>query len=302
MSKKHFVKRLILIINKLRNSPCSFKEIQQYLCMQSDLDSENYDISLRTFQRDLKEIYLIFDIDIKPIHSKGLYTIDRDIDDKNTDRLLECFTLFDAISSTEILSKDIHLENRRPLGTEHMHELLIAIKNKLQVAFTHEKFWIENTEKQTRTVYPLALKEARNRWYLVAQDSKDRVIKTFGLDRISDLEITRRKFEAPSDFDAVKRFEHSFGIISDGTTPEKIRLCFSHRQADFIKSFPLHHSQTIVSENEYECIIELFLSPTYDFIMELLSIGKEVKVQEPESLKNKMIEVLQATLQQYITN
>lgn len=73
----------------------------------------------------------------------------------------------------------------------------------------------------------------------------------------------------------------------------------SHGQADYIKSLPLHHSQTIVSEDETECIIELFMSPTYDFQMELLSLGKEVKVQEPESLKNKMIEMLEATLKQY---
>ncbi len=302
MSKKHFIKRLILIINKLRKESFSFEEIQRYLSEHTYDDSENYDISLRTFQRDLKEIYLIFNIDIILIRSEGKYKIIRDMDDKKTDRLLECFTIFDAISSTEILSKDIFVENRRPLGTEHMLELLKAIKNKFQVEFTHEKFWKENAEKQTRTVYPLALKEARNRWYLVAKDSKDRVIKTFGLDRISDLEITRRNFEAPSDFDVGKKFEHSFGIISEGTTPEKIRLCFSHRQADFIKSFPLHHSQTIVSENENECIIELFLSPTYDFVMELLSIGKEVKILEPESLKSKMIAMLEETLKQYKVN
>ena len=41
------------------------------------------------------------------------------------------------------------------------------------------------------------------------------------------------------------------------------------------------------------------MSPTYDFIMELLSIGQEVKVLEPESLKNKMIEMLEATLKRY---
>ncbi|MFV5695154.1 WYL domain-containing protein [Flavobacterium sp. LB3P122] len=35
------------------------------------------------------------------------------------------------------------------------------------------------------------------------------------------------------------------------------------------------------------------------FIMKLLSIGQEVKVLEPESLKNKMIKMLEATLKHY---
>jgi proteasome accessory factor B len=55
----------------------------------------------------------------------------------------------------------------------------------------------------------------------------------------------------------------------------------------------------VVSENETECIMELYLSPTYDFVMELLSIGKEVKVLEPESLKKEIIERIKATLQHY---
>jgi predicted DNA-binding transcriptional regulator YafY len=118
----------------------------------------------------------------------------------------------------------------------------------------------------------------------------DGVFKTFGLDRISDLNMTRKKFEYPNDFNPEEKFKYSFGIITEGTKPDKIKRCLSHGQADYIKSLPLHHSQRIVSENEKECVIELFMSPTYDFIMELLCIGQEVKVLEPESGKTGQID------------
>ena len=299
MSKKQFIKRHHLIINKLRSNPCSFKDLQDHLEKHSLDEAENYMISKRTFERDVEEIWGIYKIIIKYQRSQNVYQIIEDSDEVKTDRLIESFQIFNALSISDSVLNQIIIEKRKPLGVELMHNLLHAIKNKFEVQFTHEKFWKANNEKKIRIVYPLALKEARNRWYLIAQDSKDGIVKTFGLDRISNLNMTSKKFECPNDFNPEEKFQYSFGIISDGTKPEKIKLCLSHGQADYIKSLPLHSSQKIVSENETECVIELFMSPTYDFIMELLSMGQEVKVLEPESLKNKMIEMLKAALKLY---
>lgn len=298
MSKKQFIKRHHLIINKLRSNPCSFKNIQDYLEKHSIDDDENYMISKRTFERDVQEIWEIYKVDIKYQRSQNVYQIMEDADGLN-DRRIESFQIFNALSISDSVSNQIIIEKRRPLGTENMHGLLHAIKNKFEVQITHQKFWNKNNEKKKRVVYPLALKEARYRWYLVAQDPKEGVVKTFGLDRIADLDITRKKFEYPKEFNPEEKFRHSFGIITDGIKPKKIKLWLSNGQADYIKSLPLHHSQKIVSENEKECVIELFMSPTYDFIMELLSIGQEVKVLEPESLKKEIVKRLEDTLKQY---
>jgi predicted DNA-binding transcriptional regulator YafY len=62
---------------------------------------------------------------------------------------------------------------------------------------------------------------------------------------------------------------------------------------------PLHHSQKIIFENETECVIELYMSPTYDFVMELLSMGAEVKVIEPKILQEEIRGKLEATLGLY---
>lgn len=299
MSKKQFIKRHHLIINKLRSNPCSFKELQDYLEKHSIDEEENYVISKRTYERDVIEIRDIYKIEIEYNRSQNVYEIVYDADEVKTDRIIESFQIFNALSISDSVSNHIIIEKRKVIGAENMHGLLHAIKNKFEIQFTHEKFWKANNEKKTRTVYPLALKEARNRWYLIALDTKEGVFKTFGLDRMSNLDISRKTFESPKNFNPADKFQYSFGIISDGTKPEHIKLWLSHDQADYIKSLPLHHSQKIVSENEKECVIELFMSPTYDFMMELLSMGHEIKVLEPESLKNKMIEMLEATLKRY---
>ena len=56
MSKKQFIKRHHLIINKLRSNPCSFNDLQGYLQRHSIDDEENYMISKLTFERDIQEI------------------------------------------------------------------------------------------------------------------------------------------------------------------------------------------------------------------------------------------------------
>lgn len=298
MSKKQFLKRYSLIINKLRKNASSFEEIQKYLAEQSINDEENYEISIRTFQREIKEIASTHNIEIKYFRSEKVYRIVYDGNEERNERLMENFEIIDALKISNNLANHLILENRRPLGTNNMNYLIHSIKNKNEITFSYSKYWTEVDTQ--RKVQPLALKEARYRWYLVAIDLKDNHIKTFGLDRISNLETTKLKFVLPENFNPEETFRHSFGIINeDNKEPQKIVLSFSFEQGKYIKSLPLHHSQKELINNEEEYRIELFLQPTYDFVMELLSIGAEVKVVEPESLKKEMIKKLQATLNRY---
>lgn len=300
MSKKQFLKRYSLIINKLRKKTSSFEEIQKYLAEQSINDEENYEISIRTFQREIKEIASTHGIVITYNRSQGVYEIVHDGNEDRNERLMESFEIIDALKISTNLSNDLILEKRKPLGTNNMNYLIHSIKNRNEISFSYSKYWTEKLVDTQRKVQPLALKEARYRWYLVAKDLKDHRIKTFGLDRITNLEITNSKFEMLKNFNLEEIFHYSFGIINeDNKEPQKIVLSFSFDQGKYIKSLPLHHSQEELINDEKEYRIELLLHPTYDFVMELLSIGAEVKVLEPESLKKEMIEKLEATLNRY---
>ncbi|WP_395051490.1 helix-turn-helix transcriptional regulator [Flavobacterium sp.] len=300
MSKKQFLKRYSLIINKLRKNASSFEEIQKYLVEQSINDEENYEISIRTFQREIKEIASTHNIEIKYFRSENVYKIINDGNEERNERLMESFEIIDALKISSNLSNHLILEKRKPLGTNNMNYLIHAIKNRKEIRFFYSKYWTEELVDTQRKVQPLALKEARYRWYLVAKDLKDNRIKTYGLDRITNLEITNLKFIFPENYNPEEAFRHSFGIINeDNKEPQKIVLSFSFEQGKYIKSLPLHHSQKELTNDEKEYRIELLLHPTYDFVMELLSIGAEVKVLEPESLKNEMIKKLEATLNRY---
>jgi predicted DNA-binding transcriptional regulator YafY len=137
---------------------------------------------------------------------------------------------------------------------------------------------------------------------LIGLDKAKNEIRTFGLDRISSIQILKNHYEKPNTNLLKENFNHSFGIIIGDNLPEKVLLEFSLFQAHYIKSMPLHHSQKIIHEDTNKCIIELFIYPTQDFIMELLSFGSEVKVLEPEYLVSTLVETLEQTLSVYKNN
>jgi predicted DNA-binding transcriptional regulator YafY len=301
MSKKESFSRYFLIIKKLQKKPASLAEIFDYLEKESAFKDYDFTISKRTFQRDLDDIKTIFDIFIQYDFSKKVYFIEDRGRQEITDRILEAFDTFNALNLSDRLSNHIHFEKRKPQGTEHLYGLLHAIKNKVQVSFTYQKFWEE--ELSSRTVEPYALKESKNRWYILANDLKDKQVKTFALDRITDLEISNKRFQIPANFNVNEYFKYSFGIISPNEMkPEEVILSFDPIQGKYIKSLPLHESQLILTDNEEELIIKLNIFLTHDFLMELLSFGDSVKVIKPESLISELKTTVKNVLRLYGDN
>jgi predicted DNA-binding transcriptional regulator YafY len=291
--------RYHLIIKKLRRKDCTFDEIKDYLSLESDLQERNLNVSKRTFQRDIDAINAIYNIHIQFDFSNQVYYINYDNQLELNNRLLEVLDMFNALNISERLSKNIQFEQRKAQGTAYLHDFLEAIKRKQIIKFGHQKFW--DSEITNRKVKPLALKEFRSRWYVIAEDTKDSKIKSFGLDRIHEPKISRESFDLPENFDVNDFYRHSFGIIGpNNNVPEEIILSFNSDQKKYIKTLPLHPSQEIISETDQELVIRLKLIITFDFIMELLSMAGNLKVIQPQSLINEIKTKAQDILNQYI--
>jgi len=300
MSVDQTLKRYNKIISLLRMRDMSYQELQDEIAMDPDAFEYNMLTSQRTLQRDIQGIASVYEIEITSDKSRNKYYIKEDIIDIQTSRIRENYELVNAIRMAKGFVNTLIFENRRHLGTEHMAGLIYAIQNNLFAEFEYLKFWDDSNSK--RKVKPISLKEARNRWYLVAMDEKDGNIKNFSLDRIQDLNITQTKFK-PVSYNAHEAFEDSFGIIN-GTNENAVDiiLSFTPQQGRYIKSLPLHHSQNLIQENKEEIRFSYFIKPTYDFKMELLSYGDQVKILEPESLKQTIIENMEDALKRYQLN
>lgn len=298
MSKLIYFKRYLYIIDRLRSRPCSFVELQEYVIRKLENEDINtgFEYAVRTFERDKKDISILFGIKVEYERKDKVYYIDEeDIEDQSVTRMIDAFSIHHALQEGNKLSPSVFLEKRKSLGTEHIHGIIHAIQNLYILKFTHKKHW-EDFSTQ-REVKPIALKESQQRWYLIAWDKKDERVKTFGLDRISNLKITDTKFKAIS-YNVEKEFQHAFGVQTDEPV-QKVVLEFSWLQGNYIKSFPLHESQHILEENGETVLIVIHIHTTNDFIMELLKYGSNVKVLEPISLQNEMKSRILAMTKRY---
>jgi len=300
MPKETYISRFSLIIKRLERGPANYEQIARYLQDESAIQDKDFNISLRTLQRDIRDIYNQLQIEIvnEKKGDKRYFIKSRPETQEQSQRLLESYQVINAIHAAQDFSGIVFLENRKPKGLEHFYGLLYAIKNKRIVNFQHYKYWDETITN--RTVHPLALKESQGRWYLVAVDTKDNQLKTFGLDRMTDIDIAKAKYRETYDYDLKELFTHSFGIISlDSEKPQTVRLQFSYEQGQYVKTYPLHASQKIIEENNKVVIMELILFITYDLIRELLSYGTELVVISPAKLCNEMKKQLKNTLKKY---
>lgn len=300
MPKETFISRFALILRRLEKGPATYEQIARYLEDESIIQDKNFLISKRTLQRDIKDIYSQLNIEIanEKKGDKRYFIKNRAETEEYGERLLESYQIVNAINAAQVFSNFVYLESRKPKGMDHFYGLLHAIRNKRILTFEHFKYPDGGLTK--RKVHPLALKESQGRWYLIAVDTKDKRLKTFGLDRMENLEINKLKFKETYSPDLQNFFTYSFGISRpDETNPELIRLKFSHEQAQYIKTFPLHNSQKLIEEDKNNLVVEIKVYITYDLLKELISYGSDLEVLSPLSLRNVIKKSLLKTLSLY---
>lgn len=299
MAKQDYIFRYLSIIKKLRFSKeATFKEISEYLTKESEYQDRPFSISTRTFHRDLNEIRDLFKIDIQFDFPGQVYFIAEDANNDLNNRMLESVDTINSLKVISDVTKYMFFEKRKAIGSHHFHGLLHAIKNRIVISLTHQKY--EYDDPTERLVEPLALKESRNRWYLFAKDTNDKRLKTFGLDRVKDFTYTSKRFEYPQNLDVNEIFRHCFGVMNpENEKPEEIILSFDPEQGKYIKSYPIHDTQTILTDTENEFRIKLHLYITHELIMELLSYGDTFQVISPKRLGKELAKIYKNALKPY---
>jgi hypothetical protein len=317
MAKLEQIHRLLYIAELLKNKPngITYEETKGFLEEKFQEKGFELKFSEKTFKRDRNLIAEILGLESKYKKSSGTFALNNEELEEDSEDTLEDVLLIEAYRKSKRNSKIILFEKREPKGLYHFSDFVDAIKRNRVVSFQYQKFYENQPEK--RVVVPYALKESQNRWYLLATDfsteNKKSVeellannektqfpkIKSFGLDRISNVEIHHTK---QLRFDEILEdsFKNSFGVSSTlDQTPQEIVLSFTPHQGKYIKSLPLHHSQEIVIDSEKEFRIKLTLYPTFDFTQEILSHGQNVMVISPESFRNEIKKEIQIMLNNY---
>lgn len=243
-----------------------------------------------TFNRWREAIFDQFSITIDCQKTGGyLYYIanPEDIDD---DRLKKW--MLDSFAVGNIIGENLSLKGRIlvdeiPSGRDYLTTILEAMKENRIVNITYRPF--KKSHGFSFPIEPYCVKLFENRWYVLAHNVRYGDIRLYGLDRMEDVEVTDNTFRIPKDFDAEEFFSGSYGVvIGTGEKPEKIILRANKDHKHYLKSLPLHHSQRLIEDAGEYADFELFLSPTYDFVMKLLQVGSMIEVIEPSHLRKTM--------------
>jgi predicted DNA-binding transcriptional regulator YafY len=124
-------------------------------------------------------------------------------------------------------------------------------------------------------------------------------MRTFGLDRITDLEIQDKFFIPSSTINPLQNFADAIGVIYSIDEKQKVVLSFTPSQGYYVKSLPMHASQRILIDDEAECRIELNIVTNYELLQQILMHHNQVKVLEPKSLVEQVKAHLENALNQY---
>lgn len=173
-------------------------------------------------------------------------------------------------------------------GIHHIETLGQAIINKTPLKISYKPFWEEEMEL---LVHPCFLKQYNNRWFLLAWNEKAKRIHNFPLDRIIYIQQAGGIEYPQIDIDFTQYFDDIIGVTNyDNREVEAIRLRVKKRRYDYIRTKPLHLSQTMLKDLETEdsVFIELKVKVNIELKKLLLSYGDDIEVVAPRSLRDSM--------------
>jgi predicted DNA-binding transcriptional regulator YafY len=181
-------------------------------------------------------------------------------------------------------------------GSDFLYPLIESIRNKQVIEIYYQPFY-EDKPYFTH-VHPYLLKEFHYRWYLIGLHDQKKELRTYGLDRIWEIKVIHKKY-IPLNFSPKEYFKNTVGVISPTGKPQKIRIEVKKPQAQYLITQSLHVSQNIDFEDESRIIFTYHIHPTYEFKVMILGLGNDVKVLEPETFRNEIIEEMKGALAGY---
>ncbi len=183
-------------------------------------------------------------------------------------------------------------------GLELFADLFGYIRNKSVLEITYQGF--KQNTPQAYTIHPYFLKQYNNRWFLFGLNDENRLIQNLPLDRIKSIQLIKKEYIENSIVDFNEYFEDVIGVtVLQDEKPQIIKLFIEKDRWPYIKSKPLHGSQKTKSENDDGALIEMELIVNNELIALLFSYGEDLRVLEPDSLKQKMIEKANSLLKNY---
>lgn len=256
------------------------------------------DMPRRTFYNYREAIAQLFDIEILCDTSTYEYYIDEGSAQQEnvTAWLLDSTATNNMITASRDIADKVFLENV-PSARGFLPIVMESLRGNIALTLDYHPYTRSRATKGVE-LEPYFTKIFKQRWYVVGRNVKDDKIKTYALDRMTDVRLSGRTFAVPDDFNAAEYFKDAFGIIVDQGEVKTIRIQAGATQAKYFRALPLHPSQQEYAHDLYS-IFEYRMRITPDLVNELLSYGSRITVLSPAELKAAITTELRRSLSNY---
>jgi len=153
-------------------------------------------------------------------------------------------------------------------------------------------------ELSERQVSPQRLTQYRNSWYLDAWCHKAEGLRSFALERITELTLSEAEAKEVSAAALGRHFDQSYGIFS-GPARHRAQIRFSAEMARWVAEEQWHPDQTGSFDDRGGWLLELPFSDSRELIMDILRYGPEVEVLAPDFLREAVREAAEKTAGRY---
>lgn len=220
----------------------------------------------------------------------------------------------DYVKPQPILQFD---ENPLTSGTEHFDILCRCIMRQKPINIVYQPYRdtpdVRGFEDLELLIHPYWLKEYNYRWYLFGYVSKEgrklpgelrRGLSAYPLDRIKEVSEDKSvSFRFPQKEEVAHYFDNVIGatVYADRPVEHIVLRAKDRTEYNYYKSNPFHKSQkTVLNDPVYgKRVITIDVVPNYELYSLLLSCRDNIEVVAPESVRNKLIELLESSLNLY---
>ena len=294
---KNLIEKYLWIIDILtRYKSLSKQDLCSY--WRNSRLSNGEDLPDRTFYHYRRSIEDIFNIKIECDRS-GRYYIDEEgsaLNKSITNSLLESAAMSSVFQNTNLPPGRMEIEDV-PSAREFLPLVVEAIKMSRKLEFTYAGF--SRSRAETGIIFrPYFIKRYKQRWYMIGLKEKGMSIRTYALDRVTEMVISHDEFDMPDTLDLKELFSNIVGVTTSQAQVRNVVLQVTPTQAKYFRALPLHPSQQEEVNDTYS-IFTYRLKLNYELVHEILSLGDAVKVISPKELKVMVITQLKSALEQY---
>lgn len=295
MAKDKLSRYLWIVDTILKYKKISKSHLNE-LWMKSSFSNGN-PMADRTFYKYRRGIEETFGIDVM-CDADGTYWINSNgsISAKQlTDMTLNNSAAINTIQKLGTNSDRISMEDV-PSAREYLPLVAEAMQDNINIVFTYSGF--SRTRPEVGILFsPYFLKLYKQRWYMFG--AKDgRTLRTYALDRVTEMDLTDTKFELPSGLNIDSFFGNIVGVTTSSAPIRKVVIQTTSTRAKYLRALPMHHTQ----EEEIHDFYSLFkfrLKINYELVSELMSMGPDIKVIAPRELQMMLLNRLKETLNNY---